>query len=400
MTKESRDELLERILEETARNPYKKVPVRPNRTPIRKPVQTQSERPVERTVEKPAEQVAEKPVQTHVQKPVAQNIDRTQVFSNAELNQAVAQQSAPVQPVQQARPNQALQQELTQVLPAQHDFKQDAQPQQTVSQQEMQSAADKIQKIKQEKAAAAKAAIMRKAEIDNSRMMQNAENGMPPEPPVFTVDEDEEKVNIVMPEENEYDDIFGDENNQTSTFVRILGVAHYFLVVMVLILTVFTCIFTLVGVTGESMKPTLNDSEKVFSLNIGYTPERGDIVIIDNKTAALLDENGNVVEKEALNVIISKRIIAVGGDTINFDFEKGTVSVNNEVLEEDYISEPTTRDEGAFTYPLTIPEGYVFVLGDNRNISKDSRHSDIGLVPADEVMGKVIMKAAPLGLID
>ena len=391
MTKESRDELLERILEETARNPYKKVPVRPNRTPIRKPV--------ERPIEKPAEQVVEKTVQTPVQKPVAQNIDRTQVFSNAELNQAMAQQSAPVQPVQQTRSNQALQQELTQVLPAQHDFKQDAQPQQTVSQQEMQSAADKIQKIKQEKAAAAKAAIMRKAEIDNSRMMQNAENGMPPEPPVFTVDEDEEKVNIVMPEENEYDDVFDYENDQTSTLVKVLGIAHYFLVVAVLILTVFTCIFSFVSVSGDSMKPTLGDTDMIMAMNIAYTPQRGDVVIIDNKTAALLDENGNVTEKEALNVMISKRIIAVGGDTVNFDFEKGTVSVNNEVLEEEYISEPTTRDEGAFKYPLTVPEGYVFVLGDNRNLSKDSRHSDIGLVPADEITGKVIMKVVPFGMI-
>ena len=125
----------------------------------------------------------------------------------------------------------------------------------------------------------------------------------------------------------------------------------------------------------------------------------GDIAVINDKKAYLVDGNGKVSEKDGLDCRIIKRVIAVGGDTIDIDFEKGIVYVNGDALDEPYISEPTTRDEEAFSYPLTVPEGYCFVMGDNRNISKDSRHSDVGLVSTDEIEGKALLRVYPFGKI-
>ncbi len=384
MSKESRDELLERILEETARNPYK-----PKSQASRSSVQTGK-----KTV-----------------RPVQPELNKQTVKTNENIRQ-----SADVSPVKSAS-NQAT--ENVQTI-KQEEFKPtertqvfenpEISKQESVKVYEPVSATEKIQKIKQEKAAAAKAAIMRKAEIDNSRIMQN--NGIfdaqqqsetiqqpdIPAPPVFEVGGDGEKVNIFTPAD-EYDYDVNAVQENTDVLTKIMRVLNYAVCLFMTVFVVLNYIVNIAGITGDSMKPTLSDGDKVLSLNVMYKPERNDVVIIDNKTAALFDENGNITEKKALDCKIAKRIIAVSGDTIDFDFEKGTVTVNGEVLDESYISEPTTRNEGAFEYPLTVPEGYVFVLGDNRNLSKDSRHEDVGLVPVDEVTGKVFFGLSPFGSI-
>lgn len=378
MSRESRDELLERILEETARKPYRssagsKTAASASQTARKKAATVSHEAvpQVNRTV-KPEANYEAKPQANHEVKPKAKNEEATQVFSNAEINSMVREKTFEGQ---YEKPDEA-----------------------DIERMQMQSAADKIQRIKQSKAAAAKEAVKRKAELDNSIMMQKNGNFNVPEIPVFAADGDE-KVNVILPEDeylSDHSDEY-DEIEQTPVWVKILSAASYALYVIFIFLVLFSYIFSFVSIDGDSMKPTLSNGNVIFTLNVGYTPARGDVVTINNKTAALIDESGNVTEKEALNCIISKRIIALGGDTIDFDFENGTVTVNGEILEEKYISEPTTRDEGAFQYPLTIPEGYVFVLGDNRNISKDSRHSDIGLVPANEIIGKVNLKVYPFG---
>lgn len=146
------------------------------------------------------------------------------------------------------------------------------------------------------------------------------------------------------------------------------------------VLLIFTFVVRQVNVDGESMLPTLENGEKLIVHHIGYTPERGDIVIVDSLN---------------LGKPIVKRVIAVGGDTIDINFETGEVKLNGTVLDEPYIKDPTKLDEGGQTYPVTVPSGYYFVMGDNRMDSLDSRSERVGLVSTDEIAGKVIYRIYP-----
>ena len=105
-------------------------------------------------------------------------------------------------------------------------------------------------------------------------------------------------------------------------------------------------------------------------------------------------EQTQVVEKKGIGINLIKRVIAVAGDQLDIDFTAGTVTLNGVVQKEDYINMLTTRNDGAFTYPLTVPEGYIFVMGDNRNASTDSRSTLVGLVPEDAVIGHAVYRFA------
>ena len=150
------------------------------------------------------------------------------------------------------------------------------------------------------------------------------------------------------------------------------------------VIFIFTFLLRQANVDGESMLPTLVNNEKLIVHHLFYTPERGDIVIIDSK---------------GLGKPIVKRVIAKGGDTIDIDFDTGAVTVNGEVLEEDYIKELTKRNEYGHEYPLTIDEGCFFVMGDNRMNSLDSRSAAVGIITEEEIMGKVIFRMWPLDRI-
>ena len=89
-----------------------------------------------------------------------------------------------------------------------------------------------------------------------------------------------------------------------------------------------------------------------------------------------------------------KRVIAKGGDTISIDYAAGTVKVNGKVLEEDYIAEPTYLGYDV-EFPYTVPEGTVFVMGDNRNASLDSRSSYVGCIDEQDILGKVLLCFLP-----
>lgn len=149
---------------------------------------------------------------------------------------------------------------------------------------------------------------------------------------------------------------------------------------LIVITILFTFFFRVFKVDGPSMKPTLQHNDRVIVSTVGYEPQKGDVVVISE--AADLDEP------------IVKRIIAVGGDTVDINFTTGVVTVNG--TEEDYTDELTAQ-QFDIAFPITVPEGTVFVLGDNRANSLDSRSTRVGCVDERFIVGKVLGRVFPLG---
>ena len=149
------------------------------------------------------------------------------------------------------------------------------------------------------------------------------------------------------------------------------------------VVLIFTFAVRIVRVSGESMRETLQNQDMLVVLNNwlcgGYEP--GDIVILQRD-----DFYGGEP--------IVKRVIATGGQTVDIDFETGAVYVDGTLLEEDYINELTFVVEGT-EFPLTVPEGSIFVMGDNRNHSSDSRDASLGTVDTRYVIGRAVILAFP-----
>lgn len=154
----------------------------------------------------------------------------------------------------------------------------------------------------------------------------------------------------------------------------------YVLAVFMLIYMLF---FRVVVVVGSSMYDTLHNGDRLLLISSTFykEPKQGDIIVASKKSFA----NGEC---------IVKRVIATEGQWVDIDFEKGQVSVDGIVLEEDYVYTKTTLFEGV-TFPLQVEEGHVFVLGDNRDNSKDSRNPQIGQIDVREILGKAIFLIAP-----
>ncbi len=187
-------------------------------------------------------------------------------------------------------------------------------------------------------------------------------------------------------------------------FADVMEIVETMLVSVFVVLMVFTYLARPVTVDGRSMVPTLNDQDKLVMLRLLYTPKQGDIVVVDNYEGHVFDAEGNVVESgRSLNENIIKRVIAVAGQTVTVDERAGEVYVDGKALHENYINERTLTNDGAFIYPITIPEGYVFVMGDNRNKSTDSRSSCVGLVSEEDVLGNAYFRYYPvtdIGFVD
>ncbi len=173
-------------------------------------------------------------------------------------------------------------------------------------------------------------------------------------------------------------------------------IVNTMLVSVFVVLMVFTYLLRPVTVQGGSMKSTLQPDDKLLMYRLFYEPKQGDIVVINNTMGHLLSNDGTVVESGAsLNKTIIKRVIATEGQTLDIDVVNDAVYVDGVALPESYINEFDMQDAGVFNYPITIPEGYVFVMGDNRNHSTDSRSSTVGLVAEEDVLGKTFFRYAP-----
>ena len=148
---------------------------------------------------------------------------------------------------------------------------------------------------------------------------------------------------------------------------------------LVLVL-VFSFFFRIIQVDGASMVPTLQNGDKLIVWGAGYEPQRGDVVIVDSYTA--------------YGKPLVKRVIANCISSAASDVYKRQVEVNGKVLEEDYIAEPTYLGYDV-EFPYTVPEGTVFVMGDNRNASLDSRSSYVGCIDEQDILGKVLLCFLP-----
>ena len=150
---------------------------------------------------------------------------------------------------------------------------------------------------------------------------------------------------------------------------------------LVAAILIFTFFARTITVVGSSMVPTLEEGNLLIVSKLFYQPKYGDIVVL-RKESFMTDP-------------IVKRVIATEGQTVDIDFEAGVVYVDGVALDEPYVNS-TTNERENFTEPVTVPEGCVFVMGDNRNRSTDSRSAAIGCVDTRYIIGKALLRLAPL----
>ena len=199
----------------------------------------------------------------------------------------------------------------------------------------------------------------------------------------------------------ERDDIFENQNDSSDIIITpdpiqkkkntlsiITDYVEIFVVSICIVLLAFSFFVRLCKVDGGSMKQTLHHGENILVSDIGYTPQRGDIIVFH--------------EIGYYNEAVVKRVIAVGGDTIDIDFDTWTVTVtdkdgNTFIIDEPYIfiDPELSPIVSPYDYPREVPEGQLFVMGDNRNNSSDSRLGMIGFVDERQVLGRVIWRVSP-----
>lgn len=174
-----------------------------------------------------------------------------------------------------------------------------------------------------------------------------------------------------------------DKTENTGWEKALLLYLHDLICMLMAILLIFLIFFRIIVVSGDSMYSTLVDGDYVLLLNNLFYPEpqQGDIVVISKESF----DNGSP---------IVKRVIATEGQTVDIDEMTATVYVDGISLEETYINTPTTHS-GTTQFPLVVEEGCLFVMGDNRGVSLDSRDQRIGQVDRREVLGKAIYLMIP-----
>ncbi|MBE6596520.1 MAG: signal peptidase I [Ruminococcaceae bacterium] len=187
-----------------------------------------------------------------------------------------------------------------------------------------------------------------------------------------------------IPENNENKKI----QKSNSAVAGILDYAEIFVFAICAVLIIFSFIFRLCKVVGPSMEQTLYQNEMLIVSDVGYEPERGDVIVFH--------------QTGILNEPIVKRVIATEGETVDIDFDTWTVTITDKngktfVLDEDYmyLDSQNAILRSNQEYPYTVEEGKIFVMGDNRNHSTDSRSTIIGTVDERRILGKVIVRLTP-----
>lgn len=189
---------------------------------------------------------------------------------------------------------------------------------------------------------------------------------------------DDEMYNKIFDESNVYDndvnavDKIKVKLNNSKISSNLYDWVSSIVVAVVAVVILLTFCFRLIDVDGTSMEPTLINTDKVVVTNLFYTPTNGDVVVISH---------GEEYDKPLV-----KRVIATEGQTLRIDFDNNQIYVDDKLIDEPYIQGDTVK--GNIDIPEVIPEDKVFVLGDNRPVSLDSRYHEVGLINEDSIIGK------------
>ena len=161
-------------------------------------------------------------------------------------------------------------------------------------------------------------------------------------------------------------------------FIKIYEIVDSVVLSAAVVLVLFTLVFRVFTVNGPSMKPTLQNNDRLVVSNLFYTPEKGDIICFYS------DYKGEV---------LIKRVIATEGQTVDIG-DDNCIYVDGQKLDEPYIVGAKTY-KYSVEFPLVVEDDSVFVLGDNRNDSMDSRYKEIGLVNKNDILGKLSLRLFP-----
>ena len=190
-----------------------------------------------------------------------------------------------------------------------------------------------------------------------------------------------------------------DENeeklNKNSLAKSLLENFETLIIAVLVAFLVFTFGFRLCTVDGSSMYDTLSHGDKLITSNLGYSPERGDIIVF------------HMTGENSFNEPLVKRVIATEGEWVDINFETWEIKIadNSQMNNAIIVDQPYIHLEGVplssnMKFPVQVPEGHLFVLGDNRNKSSDSRSAKIGFVDERRVLGKVLFRVSPFEKIE